>query len=65
MGPEGIRTLVIAVGTFFVVAFFGMTLVVIARDGVTAVVVMALAVIGLLGVALWGASSGPPTDRQR
>ncbi len=39
----------------FLILFGGMTLVVLFKDGVTILVVFALLILGLLGVALWGA----------
>ena len=50
----------LAVGVVFVVGFFGMTLYVAARDGVTVLVVCSFVVVALLGMALWGAANTPP-----
>lgn len=62
MGSPTIRTIALAVGVVFVVGFFGMTLVVIARDGITILVVFSLIIIALLGMALWGAANNPRED---
>jgi hypothetical protein len=39
----------------FLILFGGMTLVVLVEDGLTILVVFSLLILGLLGVALWGA----------
>ena len=41
----------------FLLLFAGMTLVVIAKDGITILVVFSVLILGILGVALWGAFS--------
>jgi len=41
----------------FLVLFAGMTLVVLAKDGITILVVFSILILGILGVALWGAFS--------
>ena len=41
----------------FLVLFGGMTLVVLAKDGITILVVFSILILGILGVALWGAFS--------
>ncbi|HEY8465800.1 MAG TPA: hypothetical protein VIL04_03260 [Solirubrobacterales bacterium] len=63
MGSPGLRTVALAVGVIFVVGFFGMTLYVMARDGITVLVVSSLIVVALLGMALWGAANNPPDDK--
>lgn len=62
MGSPTLRTIALAVGVVFVVGFFGMTLVVIARDGITVLVVFALIIVALLAMALWGAANSPPGE---
>jgi quinol-cytochrome oxidoreductase complex cytochrome b subunit len=62
MGSPTLRTIALAVGVVFVVGFFGMTLVVIARDGITVLVVFALIIVALLAMALWGAANNPPDE---
>ncbi len=62
MGSPTLRTIALAVGVVFVVGFFGMTLVVIARDGITVLVVFALIIVALLAMALWGAANNPPGE---
>lgn len=62
MGSPILRTIALAVGVVFVVGFFGMTLVVIARDGITVLVVFALIIVALLAMALWGAANNPPGE---
>jgi len=41
----------------FLLLFAGMTLVVLAKDGITILVVFSILILGILGVALWGAFS--------
>lgn len=41
----------------FLILFAGMTLVVLFKDGLTILVVFAILILGILGVALWGAVS--------
>lgn len=48
----------------FVIFFAGMTLVVLVEDGFTIIVFFAIVVVGLLGVALWGAINSPPDNRR-
>jgi hypothetical protein len=47
-----------------VLLFGGMTLVVLAEDGLTILVVFSLLIVALLGIALWGAINGPPDNRR-
>lgn len=45
-------------GVFLFLALFaGMTLVVLAKDGITILVVFSILILAILGVALWGAFS--------
>ena len=39
----------------FLILFAGMTVVVLFKDGLTILVVFAILILGILGVALWGA----------
>ncbi len=41
----------------FLILFAGMTLVVLFKDGLTILVIFAILILGILGVALWGAVS--------
>jgi len=41
----------------FLILFAGMTLVVLAKDGLTILVVFSILILGILAVALWGAFS--------
>jgi hypothetical protein len=41
----------------FLILFAGMTLVVLAKDGLTILVFFSILILALLGVALWGAVS--------
>jgi hypothetical protein len=41
----------------FLILFAGMTLVVLFKDGITILVVFAILILAILGVALWGAVS--------
>ena len=41
----------------FMILFVGMTFVVLFKDGLTILVVAAIAIIAILGVGLWGAVS--------
>jgi hypothetical protein len=59
-----VHTAIVVAGLVFVILFAGMTLVVLAEDGLTILVVFSVLIIGLLGVALWGAINGPPSNRR-
>ena len=63
MDPN-LRSAILVVGLIFVILFGGMTLVVLAQDGLTILVVFSLLIVGLLGVAIWGAINAPPDDRR-
>lgn len=63
MDPD-LRTAVLFGGFLFLVFFAGMTLVVLAQDGFSILVVFAFLIVGLLGVAIWGAMNAPPDDRK-
>ena len=63
MDPN-LRTAILVAGLLFVILFGGMTLVVLAQDGFTILVFFAILVVGLMGVAVWGAINGPPDDRR-
>ena len=63
MDPN-LHTAIVVVGLVFVMAFGGMTLVVLAEDGLSILVVFSVLIVGLLGVALWGAINGPPDNRR-
>lgn len=60
----GLRAAVLFGGLLFILFFAGMTLVVLAKDGLTILVVFALLIAGLLGVALFGAINSPPDNRR-
>jgi len=60
----GLRSAVLFGGLLFILFFAGMTLVVLAKDGLTILVVFALLIAGLLGVAIWGAINSPPDNRR-
>ena len=36
----------------------------LAEDGLSILVVFSVLIVGLLGVAIWGAINGPPDDRR-
>ena len=59
MDPN-VRSAILVAGLLFVILFGGMTLVVLAEDGLSILVVFSVLIVGLLGVALWGAINGPP-----
>jgi hypothetical protein len=54
MNPTA-RAALLVVGLLFVILFGGMTLVVLAEDGLTILVFFSLLIVVLLGVAIWGA----------
>lgn len=59
------RTAVLLVGLIFVLFFGGMTLVVIAEHGFfTLWMIPSIAIVSLLGIAIWGAINNPPDDRR-
>jgi hypothetical protein len=58
-----VRSAILFAGLLFVLLFAGMTLVVLAEDGLTILVVFSILIIGLLGVAIWGAINGPDDRR--
>jgi hypothetical protein len=58
-----VRSAILVAGLLFVLLFAGMTLVVLAEDGLTILVVFSILIIGLLGVAIWGAINGPDDRR--
>ena len=62
MDPN-VRSALLVVGLIFVFLFGGMTLVVLAEDGLTILVAFSLLIVALLGVALWGAINGPDDRR--
>ena len=63
MDPN-VRSAILVAGLLFVIFFGGMTLVVLAEDGLSILVVFSVLIVGLLGVALWGAINGPPDNRR-
>lgn len=63
MNPD-LRTAVLFGGLLFLIFFAGMTLYVLFEDGFTILVLFALIVVGLLGVAVWGAMNQPPDNRR-
>lgn len=58
------RTAILVAGLLFVLFFGGMTVVVLAQEGFSILVVFSLLIVGLLGVAVWGAINSPPDDRR-
>ena len=62
MDPN-VRSAILVAGLLFVLLFAGMTLVVLAEDGLTILVVFSILIVGLLGVAIWGAINGPDDRR--
>jgi hypothetical protein len=64
MDPN-VRSALLVVGLLFVFFFGGMSLVVLAEDGLTVLVVFSLLIVVLLGIALWGAINGPDDRRRR
>jgi hypothetical protein len=62
MDPN-VRSAILIAGLLFVILFGGMTLVVLAEDGLSILVVFSILIVGLLGVAIWGAINSPPDDR--
>ena len=63
MDPN-VRSAILVAGLLFVIFFGGMTLVVLAEDGLSILVVFSVLIVGLLGVALWGAINGPDDPRR-
>ena len=59
MDPD-LRALLLAVGTFFVIVFGVMTLVVIGESGLDILTLTSLVIIGLVGIGLYGALKNPP-----
>jgi hypothetical protein len=59
-----VHTAIVVAGLVFVILFGGMTLVVLAEDGLTILVVFSILIVGLLGVAIWGAINNPPDNRR-
>jgi hypothetical protein len=62
MNPTA-RAALLVVGLLFVILFAGMTLVVLAEDGLTILVFFSLLIVVLLAVAIWGAINGPDDRR--
>ncbi|MDQ3572125.1 MAG: hypothetical protein M3383_04620 [Actinomycetota bacterium] len=58
------RAAILIGGLVFVLFFGGMTLVVLAQDGFNILIVPSLAIVALLGIAIWGAINSPPDDRR-
>ena len=58
MDPN-VRSAILVAGLLFVLFFGGMTVVVLFKDGLSILVVFSVLIVGLLGVALWGAINGP------
>ena len=49
----------------FMILFIGMTFVVLFKDGLTILVVAAIAIIAIIGIGLWGAVSEQNRRRPR
>jgi hypothetical protein len=62
MDPN-VRSAILVAALLFVLLFAGMTLVVLAEDGLTILVVFSLLIVALLGIAIWGAINGPDDRR--
>ncbi len=62
MDPN-VRSAILIAGLLFVILFGGMTLVVLAEEGLSILVVFSILIVGLLGVAMWGAINGPDDRR--
>ena len=62
MNPN-VRSAILIAGLLFVILFAGMTLVVLAEDGLTILVFFSLLIVALLIVAIWGAINGPDDRR--
>lgn len=59
------RTAILIAGLVFVIFFAGMTLVVLAEHGFFTVwIIPSIAIVSLLGIAIWGAINSPPDDRR-
>jgi hypothetical protein len=58
-----VRSALLVAGLVFVFLFGGMTLVVLAQDGLSVLIVFSVLIVGLLGIALWGAINGPDDRR--
>jgi hypothetical protein len=61
---RNVHTAIVVVGVLFVFLFGGMTLVVLAEDGLTILVVFSVLIVALLGIAVWGAINNPPDNRR-
>ena len=59
MDPD-LRSLLLAVGTFFVFAFGLMTVVVIGQSGLDILTLTSLVIVALVGFGLYGAFRNPP-----
>jgi hypothetical protein len=64
MDPN-VRSVILVVGLLFVFLFGGMSLVVLAEDGLTILVVFSLLIVALLGIAIWGAINSDDRGRRR
>jgi hypothetical protein len=62
MNPNA-RSAILVAGLVFVILFGGMTLAVLAEDGLSVLVVFSVLIVALLGIALWGAINGPDDRR--
>ena len=62
MNPNA-RSAILVAGLLFVILFAGMTLVVLAEDGLTILVFFSLLIVVLLGIAIWGALNSPDDRR--
>jgi NADH:ubiquinone oxidoreductase subunit 4 (subunit M) len=58
-----VRSAILVAGLLFVILFAGMTLVVLAEDGLTILVFFSLLIVVLLLIAIWGALNGPDDRR--
>ena len=57
---DDLRTLLLAVGTFFVVAFGAMTVTVIAETGFDFLTLISIVIISMVAFGLYGAWRNPP-----
>lgn len=63
MDDQDVRSMVVALGAIFWLAFAGMTAYVIADDGLTPLTVAALAIVVLTGIPLLSSLREPPHRR--
>ena len=57
------RELFLGAASAFILLFGGLTLYVIAANGVTVASVLALVIVAMIGIGVYGAIRNPPPDR--